>query len=427
MSALLNIREQVQRFYSRFSLQLTIVLRFILGLIVYHVINANLGYLEVLSSGFVTFGLALITAFFPLMMMVVAATLLILAHLYALSMPVMAVTAAVFLVLYCFYFRFTPNKSWLLLIVPLAFHFNVPLIIPVIFGLLGSPIMIVPAASGALVFHMLNYLRTTEATYEATDISGMLDVVVDYSISIFDNPFTWVMAAALGVGILVTYGFRTRSFQHSWKVAYVVGSIFAFIAILVGSSALELEISVASAVFDVFVAIIVGIILEFLFFKVDYSKTEYLQFSDNDYYYYVKAVPIHLINEAEEELKSSKSRSSLRGAAVPVGNRKNERPAKQTSLDGTDELLTQDTGDIYPLKQGSASGMTDADLDKLGQTMVIDAEQTNKIALATANQADPVLPNRSMKEDINVEQRSRQKKSPNKKPVRSNDRKRRRK
>ena len=35
----------------------------------------------------------------------------------------------------------------------------------------------------------------------------------------------------------------------------------------------------------------VGFILEFLFFSVDYSRTENMQFEDDEYYYYVKAVP----------------------------------------------------------------------------------------------------------------------------------------
>ena len=42
----------------------------------------------------------------------------------------------------------------------------------------------------------------------------------------------------------------------------------------------------------------IAIIIQFLFFNLDYSRTERLQFEDDDYYYYVKAVPkISLVNE----------------------------------------------------------------------------------------------------------------------------------
>ena len=32
-------------------------------------------------------------------------------------------------------------------------------------------------------------------------------------------------------------------------------------------------------------------LLQFFIFNVDYSRTEYVQFEDDEYYYYVKAVP----------------------------------------------------------------------------------------------------------------------------------------
>ena len=37
----------------------------------------------------------------------------------------------------------------------------------------------------------------------------------------------------------------------------------------------------------------------FFVFSVDYSRTEYLQFEDEDYYYYVKAVPKSTIAMAD--------------------------------------------------------------------------------------------------------------------------------
>ena len=38
-------------------------------------------------------------------------------------------------------------------------------------------------------------------------------------------------------------------------------------------------------------AIAVGLVLELFFFSVDYARSERLQYEDDEYYYYVKAVP----------------------------------------------------------------------------------------------------------------------------------------
>jgi hypothetical protein len=47
--------------------------------------------------------------------------------------------------------------------------------------------------------------------------------------------------------------------------------------------------------------VIIGLILELFFFSVDYAKSENLQYEDDEYYYYVKAVP--KINVAGEDVK----------------------------------------------------------------------------------------------------------------------------
>ena len=44
-------------------------------------------------------------------------------------------------------------------------------------------------------------------------------------------------------------------------------------------------------------------IIEFLFFNLDYSRTERLQFEDDDYYYYVKAVPKVAVTAPEKNVK----------------------------------------------------------------------------------------------------------------------------
>ena len=38
-------------------------------------------------------------------------------------------------------------------------------------------------------------------------------------------------------------------------------------------------------------AVLIAKVLEFFVFNVDYSRTERVQFEDDEYYYYVKAVP----------------------------------------------------------------------------------------------------------------------------------------
>ena len=57
-----------------------------------------------------------------------------------------------------------------------------------------------------------------------------------------------------------------------------------------------------------------------MIFSVDYTRTEYTQFEDDDYYYYVKAVP--KMNIAAPDVKVQKINSTkTRRPAVKEENR----------------------------------------------------------------------------------------------------------
>ena len=51
------------------------------------------------------------------------------------------------------------------------------------------------------------------------------------------------------------------------------------------------------------VAVIVAFIVKFFVFAVDYTRTERLQYEDDEYYYYVKAVPKASVTIPEKTVK----------------------------------------------------------------------------------------------------------------------------
>ena len=156
MSTLLVWREKLQEIYAKYSTYILKALQLILGLVLFGLINANIGFMKMASSVFCTVGLAVICTFFPMIIMVTAAAALILVHFYSLSLPIAVVSLIIFLIMYIFYFRFTPKKAWLVLISALAFGLKIPLVVPVVFGLMGTPVWIVPACCGSVLWAHLS-------------------------------------------------------------------------------------------------------------------------------------------------------------------------------------------------------------------------------------------------------------------------------
>jgi len=56
------------------------------------------------------------------------------------------------------------------------------------------------------------------------------------------------------------------------------------------------------------ISVLIALIYTFFAFSVDYSRTEYLQYEDDDYYYYVKAVPKIAVTAPDVKVQKINSR-----------------------------------------------------------------------------------------------------------------------
>lgn len=303
MSTLLVWREKLQKIYAEYSTYILKALQFLTGLIVFGLINANIGFMEIASSVLFTVVLAVICTFFPMTVMVLAATILILVHFYAVSLPIAAVSMVIFVLMYIFYFRFTPEKAWIVLLSAVAFGLKIPFVIPVVFGLLGTPVWIVPAAFGIMSYYMIDLVKDSATALKSADAENMADSLMVFTRQFFTSREMWLMAAAVVTGILVVHLVRTRSVDHAWKIASASGAAVCVIVASAGSIVLNLDISFAVIFLSAVLGIALGLVLEIFFFSVDYSRAENIQFEDDEYYYYVKAVPKVGVSVPEKEVK----------------------------------------------------------------------------------------------------------------------------
>ena len=112
-----------------------------------------------------------------------------------------------------------------------------------------------------------------------------------------------VMIAAFAITIVVVYLVRRMSIDYSWSIAMIAGVIIDLVVLLVGDLVYDTQLSLGMAVLGSIVALVIAKILEFFRFCVDYSRTEKVQYEDDEYYYYVKAVPKMSMSAASKTVK----------------------------------------------------------------------------------------------------------------------------
>ena len=100
---------------------------------------------------------------------------------------------------------------------------------------------------------------------------------------------------------------RRMAMKHAWKVAIAAGTVIYLVLMMAGYMMLHLEIGISWILIGTLISAAVAFLLEQLFFNLDYRKIENLQFEDNDYYYYVKAVPKrHRNDEDSQEMEAGR-------------------------------------------------------------------------------------------------------------------------
>ena len=291
MTKLREIRLQVVTIINKFEAYLIPAGKFIMAMIVFCTINATFGYMKNIAKFPIALILGLFCSFMPMSMIVIIAALLTLAHAYAISIEFAIVLAVVYLIMFLLFFRFSPKDTFAVILTPLCFLLKIPYVIPMSFGLVGSAGSAVSVACGTIVFYVLKYMVGAEKAFAEsgeedilTKLRALLEGIIKYKEML-------VCAAAFALIVLVVYIIRRMSINYAWTIAMVPGALSGILTILVGDIMYKTDISVVGLILGTILACGVVKIIQFLVFDVDYSRTEKVQFEDDDYYYYVKAVP----------------------------------------------------------------------------------------------------------------------------------------
>ncbi len=303
MDGILELKGQLQKVYGKYSRYIDKIIQFVLALFTFYMINHNIGFMQMLTNPVITLGLSVVCAFLPAVFTVLAAAALVLGHIYSVSLGILIVISVMFLLMFVFYLRLAPKTAIVVLLMPLAYMLKVPLVIPVAAALVGTPVYAVPTAMGTIAYYLIRHVKEAAAAIQGAEAGSFLTDMMDFAKKSLTGKEMWLFVAADIICILVVYGIRRSAVAHAWKLASAAG-VAVYIGIAAaGGVALGTKTSYGALFIGAGAAIVVGLILEVIFFSVDYSKCESLQYEDDEYYYYVKAVPKVGVAASEKTVK----------------------------------------------------------------------------------------------------------------------------
>ena len=116
------------------------------------------------------------------------------------------------------------------------------------------------------------------------------------------NREMYLVLAIMVVTLVIVYIIRKMSIEHAWAVAIIFGILFEAVGMIAGDMVLGISGKTITVLVGSIISCVIAFVIQFLFFNLDYSRTERLQFEDDEYYYYVKAVPKAIVAGTDKKV-----------------------------------------------------------------------------------------------------------------------------
>lgn len=313
MTTLLVARQYIKTFISKYEVYLKPLMKLIIALAALMMINGKIGYMHRLDSISIVLIIALMCSFMPMNFIIFVSALFTILHLYALSLECAAIMLVIFLVMFLLYFRFSPKDALVVILTPVCFVLKIPYVMPLAMGLLGTPASAVSVGCGVVVSFLIDHVADSATVImgmDSDDMATRFRFIID---GFLDNKEMLLTVAAFAATIIVVYLLRRMSIDYAWTIAIIVGALTDVVLLLVGDLMFDTNVSFGGIIVGTIISVLIAKVVEFFSFNLDYSRTEKVQFEDDEYYYYVKAIPKFTVSAPSRTVKrinATRKRSS---------------------------------------------------------------------------------------------------------------------
>lgn len=310
MTKMLEIKEFLISFYKKFEKIIMPVIKFIIALITLINLKEFFGYNNILDKTIVNIALAALVTFIPGSWFLLILIALVSAQLMVVSIEATIIMTIGMLVVYLLFVRIFPKMSYFVILVPLCFVLKIGYIVPIIAGLFFGPTSIIAIATGVLVYKFASYLPgliqvKSESLY---DMPETIMSMYKYVMNALTQDSGMILTVMVFISVLlVTYIISKLELDYVWYIAIGAGALVNVLGFILGAVVFkEADISIIGVLLGSIVAVLICSLVQFMRFSLDYSRAEKVQFEDDEYYYFVKALPKVKITRTQRAIRKIK-------------------------------------------------------------------------------------------------------------------------
>ena len=303
LTGLLEFKEKLKAFYAKGGIYIRYVCNFVLAFLSMFAMSRKIGGNGIISNPLICIALSIVCAFLPVNITVVIVTIYMIINLFTLSLELAMIALGVMVVIYLLYFRFAPKTGFIMILTPILFFLKLPYVVPVVAALTVGMTGIVPAVSGVFIYYIITFAANYSTAISTLDVNNALQNINFIFNNILTNKELVTIVVSFAVVITMIYFIKRLSVNYSAIIAVIAGCVTDALIQIIAFAVLSVNFSIIGMIAGHIAAIIVGLVINFFIMSVDYTATEYVQFEDDDYYYYVKAVPKIAISRTDVKVQ----------------------------------------------------------------------------------------------------------------------------
>ncbi|SNU08315.1 hypothetical protein SAMN06297422_11761 [Lachnospiraceae bacterium] len=291
MTGILSVKNKIRSFLRKQDEITAPIFRFIWCLMVFASLQKMFHYSDLGSKKEVTILLAVLTALLPDAFMFVMAGVLIALHTFSVSLEAGAIFVVLYIIMYCVYVRFFPKYAYAMFIVPIFYLLGIPYAAPVVVALIAGIGGMVPAVMGVVLYYFSDCVEVVSGLLATEDIENEIEAFQKLSKVLIQNKEMYAAIIIFAITVLIISVLAKFSYPFAIYVAIAAGVIVNIFSAILAGYVLGQDVPMDKVLIGSFIGIIIALIIRVGQGLLDYKHTERVQFEDDDYFYYVKAVP----------------------------------------------------------------------------------------------------------------------------------------
>ncbi len=321
--SLFRFRKTVQGLFADYNLYLIMAAKTAAALTVLLSINAAFPYRTVLTRGLIVAAVSILCSILPWNYITVFGLLFLLGQLSALSIEAALFVLVLAVALAVLSYVTLPGGSILWALLPVLLSWKIPFAAVLLAGIFGGVTMFVSVGSGTVIYYVLKLIADNAAVLSgaqtvidggkevATLVQRLLLLVEGF----LNHEEMLITLIVFCLTTLLVHLLSRSEADYARAIASVTGAVFCPVLLLAAYHYAKVTAPAGRTVLSALLGLLITLTVWFFVEGLDYSRTEKVQFEDDDYYYFVKAVPKIRLPDEKAKADAEKVQRRLKMAA----------------------------------------------------------------------------------------------------------------